>query len=93
MNEEKKVYSVIGTVTIGTDEYRDMLTEKFQALKDKECEHERWYQQYVKANDLEKRNKELMEKVNMLSAYIDENGLTDKVELWVVKKSRLSKEV
>ena len=27
MNEEKKTYSVVGTVTIGTDEYRDLITE------------------------------------------------------------------
>ena len=28
MNEEKKEYSVIGTVQIGTDEYRDLIEEK-----------------------------------------------------------------
>lgn len=34
MNEERKEYSVIGQVTIGTDEYRDLI----EAVKDAEKE-------------------------------------------------------
>lgn len=45
MNEEKKTYSVVGTVTIGTDEYRDLITESAE-LK-------------VKLRDVEQRNADL----------------------------------
>lgn len=36
MDEEKKVYSVIGTVTIGTDEYRDLIESRMEVEKSKD---------------------------------------------------------
>ncbi len=34
--EEKKTYSVVGTVTIGTDEYRDLIESRMEVEKSKD---------------------------------------------------------
>lgn len=88
MDEEKKTYSVIGTVTIGTDEYRDLLTEKFEAVKEK-CEwHDKWYKEYCDKSKLENECKKLKEELDQLKRYIRENNEQDKLELWIVRASR-----
>ena len=48
--EEKKKYEVQGTVTISTEEYRDLITEKFNAEKDKsDYQHRYWDIQNIKS--------------------------------------------
>lgn len=86
--EEKKVYSVIGTVTIGTDEYRDLLTEKFEAVKEKDEYNHRWYEQYSKATKLEEENKKLKLELDRLKKYVNDTNQEDSFELWIVKSSR-----
>lgn len=88
MGEEKKVYSVIGTVTIGTDEYRDLITEKFEALRKYEEESNRWYKEYSRANRAEEDNKKLKQELDQLKKYISDNDEQDKFELWIVRTSR-----
>lgn len=85
---EEKKYSVVGTVTIGTDEYRDLLTEKFEAQKDASEYNKRWYEQYNKANKLEDENKILKNELDQLKRYIKDNNEQDKLELWIVRSSR-----
>ena len=53
MNEEKKTYSIIGQVTIGTDEYRDLIEAVQEAKADTDKQRSNWYEQYNKANKLE----------------------------------------
>ena len=86
--EEKKTYSVVGTVTIGTDEYRDLLTEKFEAQKDAAESNSKWYEQYNKARKFEEENTKLKEELEQLKRYIKDNGEQDKLELWIVRTSR-----
>lgn len=53
MDEERK-YSVVGQVTIGTDEYRELIESKFSAEKDRDDYRSRyWHEQDVskKANE------------------------------------------
>ena len=70
MDENRKEYSVIGTVTIGTDEYRDLLTEKFEAVKAKEEEHDRWYEQYRETQNYKSECEELKKQVAALELKI-----------------------
>lgn len=52
--DEKKQYSVVGQVTIGTDEYRDLIEAKLEAEKDRDDYRGRyWHEQDVskKANE------------------------------------------
>lgn len=54
MDDEKKVYSVVGQVTIGTDEYRDLIEGKFSAERDRDDYRSKyWHEQDVskKAED------------------------------------------
>ena len=88
MDENKKEYSVIGTVTIGTDEYRDLLTDKFEAVKEKDRYYNDYWEQYRKCSELEKRVKELTLKLEQLQQYIKANNEQDKFELWIVRSSR-----
>lgn len=76
MNEEKRVYSIVGTVTIGTDEYRDLLTEKFEALKEKDEWHDKWYKEYTEARALEKQVKSLKEKLSQYEQLIKKHTIT-----------------
>lgn len=73
MDENKKEYSVIGTVTIGTDEYRDLLEDKFRAEKEKSEWHDKWYKEYCGKGDLEKENKKLKEDLDKLKEFIKKN--------------------
>ena len=86
--EEKKTYSVVGTVTIGTDEYRDLITEKFQAEKEADRQRSEWYSEYTRAQKLEEKNRKLSEKLDSLEKYIKENNEEDSFELWLLRISR-----
>jgi len=51
-DESKKTYSVIGQVTIGTDEYRDLIEAVQEAKADADKQRSSWYEQYNKVNSL-----------------------------------------
>ena len=73
MDENKKEYSVVGTVTIGTDEYRDILTEKFNAEKETREWHDKWYREYCDHGKLENEYKKLKEELDKLKKFIAKN--------------------
>lgn len=82
--DERKEYSVVGTVTIGTDEYRDLIEALKDAQKDAEKERRDWLEQYNKANKLEKENKELLAKLEKYEAFIKQDAVKDKYALFLV---------
>lgn len=88
MDEEKKVYSFIGTVTIGTDEYRDLIEDKAKAISEKDDYYRRYWDLYSKNTKLEEQVKELSAKVEQLRQYIRENNEQDSFELWILRSSR-----
>ena len=56
MSEERKQYSIVGKVEIGTDEYRDLIEEKNEAEKQSDVNlHRAW--------NAEKERDELKKKV------------------------------
>jgi len=64
MSDEKKTYSVVGTVTIGADEYRDLIEEVAEAKKEAERNDKLRWDEYRRANKAEDENKELRKAVN-----------------------------
>lgn len=71
MNEEKKTYSVIGKVEIGTDEYRDLIEGLAEAKAKYEAkDHEMW-KEYRRANEAEKKAKDSADKLESLTAFIN----------------------
>ena len=87
MNEEK-TYSVVGTVTIGTDEYRDLIIEKCKAEREADRQRTEWYNEYTRAEKLVAKNTKLSEKLDSLEKYIKENNEEDSFELWLLRISR-----
>lgn len=85
---EEKKYSVVGTVTIGTDEYRDLLTEKLEAVQAKEDYSRKNSEYYWKIRELEEENKKIKQELEQLNKYIKDNNEQDKLELWIVRSSR-----
>lgn len=83
MMEETKTYSVIGTVSIGTDEYRDLI----ESLKNAEHEKDRVSREntdrYWKINKLEKEVESLKE----FKAYVIEK-CHDSFKLWKLENER-----
>ena len=88
MEEKKTYYSVIGTVTIGTDEYRDLIIEKCNAEKEADRQRNEWYSEYTRAQKLEEKNRKLSEKLDSLEKYIKENNEEDSFELWLLRISK-----
>lgn len=52
--DENKTYPVTGTVTISTEEYRDLIHETYEARQGEAEQRRKWYEQYDKANRFEK---------------------------------------
>lgn len=85
MNEEKKTYSVVGTVTIGTDEYMDLITEVGELKGDlKEVEKRR--SELYWENEKNKRKAEELEKsLETYKAYVAD-GKQDSFKLWKLEQ-------
>ena len=73
MEENKKEYSVVGTVTIGTDEYRDLLQDRFDAIQEKKEYHDKWYHEYCEKNRLTTECQKLKEELDRLKKFISKN--------------------
>lgn len=81
MNEEKKTYSVVGTVTIGTDEYRNLIEEKSRLeheLDEEKCKSSEAYWKNVKN---ENKVKELEKNLELYKGYVNDGRQSD-FKLW-----------
>ena len=61
--EEKKEYSVIGTVTIGTDEYRDLIEQKIEAEKSTDYYRNKYWEEQKRASELTNKIAGVEEKI------------------------------
>lgn len=88
MNEEKK-YSIIGTVEIGTDEYRDLIAGLTKAEADADSYRSRYWSEQNKTSDLEKKLEAMTEKANAMSEFINSSEeLKAKYALFLVSKQQ-----
>ena len=83
--EERKEYTVVGTVTIGTDEYRDLLTDKFNAEKKADEEHDRWYKEYCEKREIQNELDKVKSEYGILNGRLKEE--LDKYKKFVKKNS------
>lgn len=82
IKKESKEYEVNGTVTIGTDEYRDLITENCELKIKAQKEHDDWYKEYNRAKDLEKKLEACEEKLSEVNDWFDSDAsLRPKVRL------------
>ena len=88
---EKKEYETKGTVTIGTDEYRDLIEEVEKLRAAGQREHDDWYKEYCRADNLEKKLKAAEEKIAEFNNWMDaddrpEQNLRSVFNQWKLKK-------
>ena len=84
-NEEmkEKEYEVKGTVTISTQEYRDLISEVYELHNKGQKEHDDWYKEYRRADELEKKNTSLENKIKEYENFINSNDvLKEKLKNW-----------
>ena len=85
--QEKKVYDLQGTVTITTDEYRDLLNEINRLKYAGQKEHDDWYKEYNLRTNLEQKIKALSMHVDEIDAWFDEDDAArTKFKLWKVER-------
>ena len=66
----KKEYDVKGTVTISTEEYRDLIEEKEQLWQAGQKEHDSWWEEYKAKNELEKKVSKLQAKIDEFNEFL-----------------------
>ena len=72
--EEKKIYSVIGKVEIGTDEYRDLIEARMNSEKDKDYYMREGWKKDEKIRELEKQVEVLNNKLSKFENFIKKNS-------------------
>ena len=88
MNEEKK-YSIIGTVEIGADEYRDLISGLTKAESDADSYRSRYWSEQSKTSDLDKKLEAMTEKANTMLEFINSSEeLNAKYALFLVSKQQ-----
>lgn len=72
--DEKKTYSIVGQVTIGTDEYRDLVEGKLAAEKElSECRSKYWKEQ-SKVSELEEQIEKLKGDYDKIADFVKQDN-------------------
>ena len=72
--DEKKTYSFIGKVEIGTDEYRDLIEEKNEALNAKDTWYNKYWEESSKVSRLQKELEETRAELEKYKAFVKKNA-------------------
>lgn len=83
---EEKTYSIVGTVTIGTDEYRDLIESVADAKADLKEESSKASERFWKIRELEDINKKLNERIAELDAFMSDRKLASDFKLWKIER-------
>jgi len=84
--DEKKEYSIIGRVEIGTDEYRDLIESKFEAENKKDYYMREGWKKDSEINDLKKKVETLSAQVEKYKNFIKSHctvNAEDSISLFV----------
>ena len=89
MDEQKKIYSVIGTVQIGTDEYRDLIESCVESKKEAEENNSKRWEEYRRANKAEDELKAVKAKSELLDAFLKSDAeIMEKYKDWFFEQNR-----
>lgn len=83
---EEKTYSMIGTVTIGTDEYRDLIESVADTKAELKEQSSKASERYWKIHELEDINKKLNERISELDAFMSDKKLVSDFKLWKIER-------
>lgn len=81
MNEEKKEYSIVGQVTIGTDEYRDLIESVKEAESDARHYRSESSERYWEIDKLKKE----VESLKQYKEFVT-NKCLDSFKLWKLEQ-------
>ena len=73
--EETKTYSVVGQVTIGTDEYRDLIESRMEIEKSKDYYMREGWKKDEEINNLKKQVEALTAKMKKCEQFIKKNTI------------------
>lgn len=73
MDEEKKVYSIVGKVEIGADEYRDLIESRMEIEKSKDYYMREGWKKDTEINNLKKQIEVLKAKIEKFEKFIKKN--------------------
>lgn len=86
-NELVKQYEQAGTVTISTEEYKDLIAQLFKLQFAGQREHDDWYSEMNKRIALEKEVESLKKQVDSVNAWLKEDELaTSNYKAWKLRK-------
>lgn len=88
MDEQKKEYAIVGTVTIGSDEYRDLIVEAEKAKAERDRYMHEYWDAHAKAKELETERNKLQAELTDYKRYIVVNDEQDKLELFLLRSKR-----
>lgn len=87
MDNEKKTYSIVGKVEIGTDEYRDLIETVAELKAEKDKHFSKYWDEHIRANNLENDIKSAKEKLADLQGFFDSSEeVKAKYRLYLVEK-------
>lgn len=72
--EEKKIYTIVGKVEIGTDEYRDLIEQKMAAESELSEYRSKYWNASSEKDKLDKKLKETEEYKNKLMEFIRQDN-------------------
>lgn len=70
---EKKEYETKGTVTISTEEYRDLIAMNYELQHRGQKEHDDWYKEYNERRDFENKYRELNKKWSLFQDFLSDH--------------------
>ena len=96
-DREEKTYDIKGTVTISTEEYKDLINEVYEVRAAGQKEHDDWYNERRRADDLEKKMKVMEDRLNVLEAWLvatdmDNNSPRAQFSLWRARQEEQDNE-
>ena len=84
---EKKDYETKGTVTISTDEYRDMIRQMYDLHRAGQKEHDDWYQMMKERDSYKDKYETDHKRLVEFDAWLEDDGESKtKFKLWKVEK-------
>lgn len=87
MDNEKKTYSIVGKVEIGTDEYGDLIETNAELKAEKDKQFSKYWDEHIRANNLENDIKAAKEKLADLQGFFDSSEeVKAKYRLYLVEK-------
>ncbi len=93
MDNEKKTYSIVGKVEIGTDEYRDLIETNAELKAKCDEQNSKHWDLYSRVNKLGEELKDAKKKIEEFQGFVDSSEeIKAKYRLYLVEKQMDMKE-